>query len=141
MSELEAMGIALRRTYNTSSTSINGIQLGSNEKTVLALTLPAPCKLKATFSKEGLTSKLVKIFKKELQTGDPAFDETVYVKTDTPDQTAALLQSSQLREIVARVVATGGAIEIDGASVSVTLAGRQETEDPDTVKLVRALVG
>jgi hypothetical protein len=69
------------------------MQLSEKETTEVTLTLPRATAVAATFSKEGIGKKLVKIFKKELQTGDQAFDDAIYISTDTPELTKALLSS------------------------------------------------
>jgi hypothetical protein len=134
MSELEAMGISVQREL------VAGEADNVGGMTVLAFTLPAPSDVQATFSKEGVTKKLVKLFARELQTGDAAFDRIVYIKTDTLDATRALLESSKIRTVVARIIESGGLIEIDGPFVKMELAGRHETDDADTVSFVRGLI-
>jgi len=129
---LETMGIAVQRGFVKNEDESEGTQL--------AFTLPKGIELQATFSKEGLGDKLVKIFKKEIQAGDPAFDQSVYVKTDTEELTAALLQGADVRRAIANIVNAGGFIQVDGPFVQLELAGRHETDDADTVTLVRALI-
>lgn len=91
--------------------------------------------------REGLGKKLVKLFKKELQTGDRAFDDAIYISTDTPETTAKLLADEQVRSTISLYVTTGGPIEIQGNTMRVTLMGRQEAEDPVVVALVSAVLG
>ena len=129
---LESMGIAVQRGFVKNEDDSEGTQL--------AFTLPKAIELQATFSKEGFGNKVVKIFKKEIQAGDPAFDEVVYVKTDTEELTAALLKATDARRAIASIVGAGGLIQIDGPFVQLELAGRHENEDSDTVTLVRALI-
>lgn len=140
MSELAKMGVTMELAFQTSSTSINGMQLSENETTEVTLTLPRVTQVAATFSKEGIGKKLVKLFKKELQTGDQAFDDAIYISTDSPELTKALLSSETIRALIALHVGTGGPIEIHGATVKVVLAGRQDIEDPAVVDLARALL-
>ena len=130
MSELEAMGISVQRGFTD----------GENVMTQLAFTLPKPTDLQVTFSKEGFTDRLAKIFTNELQTGDEAFDKDVYIRTETPELAATLLGAADLRASIARIVNSGGSIEVDGPFVKLEVAGHQETDDDDTVTLVRALV-
>lgn len=127
-------------SFHTTSTQINGMELSANETTEVTLTLPRATSVAATFSKEGIGKKLVKLFKKELQTGDKAFDDAIYISTDTPEPTKALLSSDGVRELIALHVGTGGPIEIQGTTVKVVLAGRQDVEDPAVVALARALL-
>jgi hypothetical protein len=140
MSELTTMGVTMKLSFLTSSTEINGMQLSEKETTEVTLTLPRATAVAATFSKEGIGKKLVKIFKKELQTGDQAFDDAIYISTDTPELTKALLSSDVVRELISLNVGTGGPIEIHGTTIKVVLAGRQDVEDPGVITLARAVL-
>jgi hypothetical protein len=95
--------------------------------------LPKSTGVEATFAFEGITQRLVKIFKKEIQTGDALFDEHVHIKTDTTEATEKLLESPELRQIVEGIVSGGGAVEIDGADVKVELRG-QDNLEPEAEK-------
>lgn len=106
----------------------------------LRYTLPKSTGVEATFSFEGLTERLVKIFKKEIQTGDALFDEHVHVKTDTEDATEKLLQSSELRTIIEGIVSEGGAVEIDGARVKIELKGADDLDTERATHFFAALV-
>ncbi len=141
MSDLASLGITVQRSFVTSATEVNGIAVGGDEMTELAFTLPAASVMQVTFTKEGLGKKLVKLFKKEIQTGDEAFDSVVYVSTDTTDETTQFLTSNVVRAIVARIISGGGHVEIDGGFVKLLVPGHQETDDEDTVTLVTVLVG
>jgi DNA helicase TIP49 (TBP-interacting protein) len=142
MSQLEALGAAvLHRNYKSSSTSINGMQLSSGETTELTIKLPRAVAIKARFTKEGIVNKLGKIFKKELQTGDGDFDRAVFISTDTPDDTAKLLASDDIRALIKLNIETGGPIEIDGEHVKIEVLGRQDGDDAAATNLVRALLG
>ncbi|MFT3693858.1 MAG: hypothetical protein QM831_12005 [Kofleriaceae bacterium] len=140
MSELGTLGIQVKRSHQTNSTNINGMELSSKESTQLTLTLPKPAKVKATFSTESVGKKLVKIFKKELQTGDPHFDDEIYISTDTPDETKAFLDDD-VRSAVGVLVTTGGPIHIEGTQVTITLAGKiEDGEDPHEVLVIAKAV-
>lgn len=140
MSELASMDVTMKLSFQTSSTEISGMQLSEKETTEVTLTLPRATAVAATFSKEGIGKKLVKIFKKEMQTGDTAFDDAIYISTDTPEPTKALLSSDVVRELITLHVGTAGPIEIQGSTVKLVLAGRQDVEDPAAVTLARALL-
>jgi hypothetical protein len=127
MSDLAAMGVSIQRrslSGDGKDTAADGAEL-----TEIALTLPKSSDIQATFSQEGLGTKLLKIFKKEIQTGDALFDEAVHVNTETMEATEAVLQSTELRAIIERIVANGGAIEIDGASVKMQITSGQSVDD------------
>jgi hypothetical protein len=80
----------------------------SHEFVIYTLALPVKPQVQATFSKEGVAQKVVKIFKKEIQVGDKAFDDMVYVSTDTPDATLAFLKDQDTQSSIFAWVATGG---------------------------------
>jgi hypothetical protein len=139
MANLAAMGITVVRRF----LSETGEETSADEVvlTELAFTLPKPMAIQATFAHEGLGEKLVKIFRKEIQTGDPLFDEAVHIKTETTGATTALLESTDVRAIIERVIVNGGAIEIDGAFVKMEIAGRHEPDDEVVEHFLRVLVG
>ena len=56
--------------------------------------------LEASFSREGLGSKIGKLFRPELQVGDPLFDDDVYIRTDDPDALGRLLRSPGLQSVL-----------------------------------------
>jgi hypothetical protein len=132
MSDLAALGVTVTRHVVT---------VENTEITEVVVKLPKSTGVEASFSQEGLADKLVKIFKKEIQIGDPLFDEHVLIKTDTTEATKRLLQSTDLRAIVERVIVNGGAIEIDGATVKLEVPGRQGEDDEVLELFVRTLLG
>lgn len=130
--ELKAMGITAQRKYlNADGEEVDP---ATAELTELAFTLPKPTNVQAAFTAEGLTKRLVKIFKKELQTGDGLFDEHVHINTETEEATAKLLESDELRAIIEGIVSAGGAVEIDGAFIKVDLVGGHAELDPERTK-------
>ena len=129
MADLAALGVKVER----GTADADGV-------TELRYTLPKSTGVEATFSYEGMTERLVKIFKKEIQTGDPLFDEHVHIKTDTEGATEKLLQSSELRAIVEGIVAEGGAVEIDGAKVKIELKGATDLDAERATHFFEALL-
>jgi hypothetical protein len=83
--------------------------------------------------------KLIKLFKKELQTGDPIFDDEIYISTDTPDETRKFLDD-EVRNAIGVCVTTGGPIEIDGTTVTIRLPGDEQGEPNDVLVIARALL-
>jgi hypothetical protein len=140
MSELANMGVAVSRKFLTSSSSVNGIEISNNETTQLTLTLPRETPIKATFSKEGLGRKLLKLFQKELQTGDTRFDAAIFISTDTPDATKAFLDAPDVREAIGSSVCNTGPVEIDGASLTLEVPGHEAGEPFAAVVLARSLL-
>jgi hypothetical protein len=132
MSDLTALGVSVKRRFVT---------VDDIAATEIVVTLPKSLGVEATFSREGFADKVFKIFKKEIQIGDPLFDEHVHIKTDTSDATEALLQSTDLRAIIERVITDGGAIEIDGNTVKLEMPGRHEKDDDVFTLFVQTLLG
>ena len=132
MADLAALGVTVKRQFVT----VDGVEL-----TEVSITLPKSTGVEATFTPEGFGDKLLKLFKKEIQVGDPLFDEHVHIRTDTTDATEALLESIDLRAIIERVITDGGAIEIDGAGVKLDMPGRHEKDDEVLVLFVKTLLG
>lgn len=132
MAELASLGVSVERKFITAD---------DTELTELVVTLPSSTGVEATFTPEGFSDKLLKLFKREIQIGDPIFDQEVHIKTDTDEATIALLQSADMRAIIERVVTGGGAIEIDGATVKLEMVGRHETDDDVLVLFVQTLLG
>lgn len=131
MADLAALGVTVKRQFMT----VDDLEL-----TELVVTLPKSTGVEATFSREGFADKVLKIFKREIQIGDPLFDEHVHIKTDTTEATEALLQSSDMRAIIERVITEGGAIEIDGNTVKLDVPGRHETNDEVLVLFIQTLL-
>lgn len=140
MGQLEAMGIQVQRQFKTSSSSLNGMEVSHNETTEMRLTLPQASAVKARFSKEGVGKKLVKLFKKELQTGDAAFDSAIYIETDTSDATKTFLASDKVRDVIKLLVETAGPVMIDGATLTLEVFGHQDGDDANATALAEALL-
>jgi hypothetical protein len=128
MANLAALGVTVER-----GSAKDGV-------TEVSYTLPKSTGVEATFAYEGLTERMVKIFKKELQTGDALFDQHVHIRTETSDQTSALLESTELRAIIEGIVSDGGAVEIDGATVKVELKDAASLDDERESHFIEALL-
>lgn len=68
--------------------------------------------LRVSFRPEGLTQKAIKLFKKEIQVGDPKFDDAIYISTDTPELTTALLESEGAKGAIMELVSAGGLLRV-----------------------------
>jgi hypothetical protein len=143
MATLEQLGVTVARSFNTetSSTQVGGIELSSSEKktTRLTLGLPKEAKIKAEFCTESFAKKLIKIFKKEIQTGDQVFDDAIYISTETPEATAQFLTNADLRMTILALVESGP-IQISGKTVTAVVADHSHDEDPGVVRLLSALL-
>jgi hypothetical protein len=139
MSELDKLGIKVERVHQTSSTSMQGVELGSSDTTKLTLTLPSAVKIKARFTPESMGKKVIKLFKKEVQTGDAHFDSEIYISTDTPEETKAFLDED-VRNAIGFVVTTGGPLEINDTTLSIILTGNEQGETNEVLTIARALL-
>jgi len=138
MGDLKALGITVQTKFLDASGE--EVTAATAELTEIAFTLPKSTNVQAAFTAEGLSKRLVKIFKRELQTGDALFDEHVHINTETEDETAKLLESTELRAIIEGIVSDGGAVEVDGAFVKVELVGKAELDAERTGHFVQALI-
>lgn len=133
---LAAMGVQVRKVAQR-------LQMpGLNEEvTRYEMRLPVSPRLEASFRKESWGDSLVKVFKKELQTGDPAFDKLVYISTDTLERTRAFL-TPEMQEAISFTIDMGGTLEIDNENVVAVSGGIDAPgEDDRTVlKIVRGLL-
>ena len=96
------------------------------------ITLGRSTGVQATFGPEGLSARFGKLFKKEIQTGDELVDEHVHVKTATESETMKVLDVTEIRTVIERVVTEGGAVSVEDKTVTINL--------PDEVALDQALV-
>lgn len=113
--ELLRRGCTCQRASVSESTTVLGITkaLEGYAETWL---LPHASAVQGSFASEGLWQRLGKIFSRELQTGDAAFDDAVFIKTSTPEAVQQWLQPP-VRALVAAVIANNGALTIDGNMV------------------------
>lgn len=81
--------------------------------------LPYELALTASFEREGLLSRVGKLFEKELQVGERTFDDAVYVRTDGPGSLAPALADEALRAALLHAMEeTGGWVVVQGNRVS-----------------------
>ncbi len=86
----------------------------------LTITVPNTSGIQASFGPEGLIEKGIKLFKRELQAGDPAFDKVVYVSTDTRETTARLIGASGAQAAIMELVGEGRTVRLDGRELVTT---------------------
>ena len=95
-------------TYNFAGMKVVDIADGDR----LDFTLPKKCGFKVVFTKEKLSTQFSKLFKGELQIGDPEFDDAVFILTDDEEKVAKLLQSDRVRATIRGVIILGGTIGV-----------------------------
>lgn len=86
--------------------------------------------MRVTLVPEGLSQRVVKLFKGEIQTGDADFDAKVFIATDTPELVAAWLDIDALRSVVLPLIESGGRVEVNGDAVALAA---WSTDDPAKV--------
>jgi hypothetical protein len=107
----------------------------------VVVTLPTPARLQVHFSQEGVGAKLTKWFRAELQTGDAAFDQAVYVDTDGDRaELSRWLGESTLREAIRGAVTGGGSVRVEGPAVTWEQP-RGVLPEVTVVRLVRLALG
>ena len=125
---LESIGFS----YDTITTfettpplEVYGIPVGGSTTVGIRYTwsVTNPSSVEASFSREGLGKKLVKLFKKELQVGDKGFDDVVYIATSSQRKTSAFLADERTRATVADIVSEGGSIIIESERVLYSISG------------------
>jgi len=138
---LEAAGVRLVRTPTSNNVrgdfaDISGL-IKSGER--FEFTLPESTKLTAAFGQEGVVKKLLKFFQSELQVGDPAFDDAVFISTGDEEATERFLEDKEVRELIMDFVRDGGSVVIEGKSVIVDLMNKglvPLVNEPDVARFV-----
>lgn len=104
------------RSPNGSHYTIHHMAVTARSRTEFSVT--------ADFSREGFIDKLRKLFRREIQIGDPLFDDFVFIKTEDRSETEALLHhsgaQSTLMELVSRfdrVSLANGVVELHKQSM------------------------
>lgn len=137
--ELDSLGIRYEVSQSTET-----VNLGSAETTRdfvdTKFALVTQSKIQASFTREGLSKKLVKLFKKEIEVGDPKFDDIVYVSTDTPEETAAFLKLPDIQTTILSAVANGGSIEIDERQILIRIPETDASDDGALANFVRVVL-
>lgn len=137
---LASMGVVAQKIVQEGGAIAAGAMSGQ-DVTRYNMRLPVSPRLQASFRKESWGDSLVKVFKKELQTGDAEFDKLVYISTDTPTRTQAFL-TTDVRNAIAYMLDTGGSLEINNEEVSAVSGGidAPNQDDQTVLKIVRALL-
>lgn len=126
---LEARGMRPKRTgVSRSVTTPLGTRMSAGYAETW--TFPQALAVQASFATERNFHQVVKWFKKELQTGDAAFDERVYVQTSTPEATGALLGREEVRHLIGSIVERGGTVKIAGGTLEVEALWPEEEPGP-----------
>lgn len=115
--ELEQRGAAVQQVNLSSTVNVGPIST-SRDGLREIWTLPSAPSVQGTFASEGFFTMVKKLFSRELQTGDEAFDRAVFIQTTTPEATQAWLASADVRSALAAIVKSGETFSIEGNTVT-----------------------
>jgi hypothetical protein len=81
--------------------------------------VPHPSDISAKLQYEGFSAKLHKLFEHEIQIGDKTFDDLVWIRTNSPETTRAVLSLSGVQSAVSELIEMKAVIDIEEARVYV----------------------
>lgn len=84
--------------------------------------------VRASFTREGAWEKLKKLFIREVQIGDPMFDEFIYVGTDDREATHAFLQHSGVQAVLMDLVSGHKRVTFQYGAITVHEEGPEEVD-------------
>jgi len=142
---LYAKGLsANREPYEKSfSMSVDDEEVANNVTgfgVAISWTLPDEAPFSAAFGKEGIQHKVVKMFKREIQTKDDAFDDLVYISTDNKKKTAKFLEDSGVRDAVRQIVSADGSVSIEENEVIFDIATDSKDHPGTDPKLMAVIL-
>ena len=129
---LTKKGLHLGYSYRTDA---GVIEIGDEElldntlRKISALAeAPHPSGIDATLQREGIGAKLKKIVEKEIQVGNKAFDDAVWIRTSTNEETAAFLALSGVQAAVLELIDMNGVISIKQDKIHVEATNKGPIE-------------
>lgn len=75
---------------------------------------PVQTDLHVRFSRENILDKVAKIFTREIQVGDPLFDDMIYVRSKESSPVRGFLASEGVQSAVMEMVGSRGSLTIEG---------------------------
>lgn len=84
--------------------------------------------VRASFTREGAWERLKKLLIKEVQIGDPMFDEFIYVGTDDRKETHAFLQHSGVQSVLMDLVSGYKRVSFEYGAITVHEEGTEEVD-------------
>lgn len=84
----------------------------------LALSKATP--VRARFVKQGWAQLAKKVFVKEVEVGEKAFDDAVYIATDTEDAVRTLLAAARVRAALVALAAKDCIVDVSGSELTIT---------------------
>lgn len=111
-----ALGVSVQTTQEQTASESGRVTTERTHR----VTLPGSTSMRARFVRQGWAELAKKLFVKEVEVGEPSFDDAVYVATDTPDAVRALLAHGRVREALVALVSKDCIVDVGGADVVVT---------------------
>ena len=141
---LTAKGLHLGYSYRTEH---GEIKIGDEEeidgtlRKISALAeSPHLSGIQAKLMHQGLGARLKKLVEKELEIGDKEFDDAVYIRSSTRDQTAAFLAISGVQSAVLQLIRMNSEIDINGSKIYIVATNKGPIEVQTWVLHVAALL-
>lgn len=145
---IDGASVSRKEHSNTRSFEIQGMPVSSKTTHVMTSTwtLPRDTGLKVGFASESLTRRVQKLWTREVQTGDPAFDDLVFIRTRRAqhEAVAALLEDADVRSAIAYLVERGADVMVEGKRLVIRTRDDIEPVPPDPAAeeaIVRRLLG
>lgn len=90
---------------------------------------------RASFARESTLDRMIKVFRRELQVGDPMFDDFIYISTRDRAQVTSLLDSTGAQSTLMDLVSRFNSVFFDGGAFEVRERGT-EPIGPDATAML-----
>lgn len=90
---------------------------------------------RASFARESTLDRMIKVFRRELQVGDPMFDDFIYISTRDRAQVTSLLDSTGAQSTLMDLVSRFNSVFFDGGAFEVRERGT-EPISPDATAML-----
>ncbi len=111
------IGFWYRDNKGSVLTGMENLEAGGHHTLTALAEAPHPSEIHAKLQYEGFSAKMHKIMQHELQIGDKAFDDLVWIRTNTEPETKAFLSLSGVQAAITELIDMKSEIDIDGAKV------------------------
>lgn len=118
---------------------------GTSRRTVYCLELNGSTPQKSAgldikFSREHIGHKIIKLFAKEIQVGDPLFDDNIYIATPTERAAKSFVSTSGIQSAVMEMVSSGGWLRILDNTFSLQMCESDPIEETEVTRSGAALL-
>lgn len=120
---LKASGIHLGYSYRADESVVEIGQENPYDRRQHVLTVlaeaPNPSGMHIRLQYEGFSAKMAKLLNEEIQIGNSEFDDLVWIRTSTPEETKGFLSLSGVQAAIMELIRAEASIDIDLAKVYV----------------------